>query len=109
MVWTGRMERRTLKTGIAETHIRNPISLGWTIERELTSKVRPRHRSLEFENQNLTISEWSKKAGVPPGHIRNRLHLGWTIERTLTEPVMSAGRPLSERWEVQNEKRQGVT
>ena len=52
---------------------------------------RPAKR-LTFENETLTIPEWSEITGYSVATIRNRLKAGWPIERTLTTDP-KPGRP----------------
>lgn len=44
-------------------------------------------RILDFNNEKLTVSEWSNRTGIQTSTILGRLKRGWSIERTLTEPV----------------------
>jgi hypothetical protein len=46
-----------------------------------------RNHYLTYEEETLTIMDWSIKTGISYGGLLKRLHLGWSVEDSLTIPV----------------------
>ena len=42
---------------------------------------------LTFENETLSVTEWSERKSIPRSVLFSRINLGWSVERTLTTPV----------------------
>lgn len=58
----------------------------WATMREQTNNSR-RNVRLEFEGQNLTISQWSRRLKISRDAIHGRLRRGWSAEQALSTPV----------------------
>ena len=50
---------------------------------------RRNNRLVTYDNQTLSIAEWSEKTGIKDGTLCYRLDKGWSIDKTLTSPVRS--------------------
>jgi hypothetical protein len=66
-----------------------PSNCRWATKGVQANNTRSNH-FLTFNNQTMTISEWSQKLNISQDIIYSRLKRGWTIEQTLTIP--SGGR-----------------
>lgn len=64
--------------------------LNWSVEKALTTP--PCNRSLEFNGENLSLSEWARRLGCKPNTISARLDRGWTIDEALSIPARKTGR-----------------
>lgn len=60
-----------------------PSNCRWVTRRE-NSNNRRNNKRIEFNGENLTYSDWSRKTGLCKTVIRRRILLGWSIEKTLT-------------------------
>lgn len=57
----------------------------WAMDSEQNNNRR-NNRFIDFEDQNLTIAQWSRKTGITERAINYRLSTGWAISETLTKP-----------------------
>ncbi len=77
--------------------IRDRIENGWTekecIENKRENYIPPNSKFITFNNEHLSLSQWSKKLGIKSGTISSRLKRGWTIEKALTTGKQKGGRP----------------
>ena len=48
------------------------------------------NRRMEFNGENLTISEWATRLGIKASTLHARIGYGWPVERILTSPVAVA-------------------
>lgn len=63
----------------------SPENCKWaTIQEQANNKRKP---FLTYNNQTLTIKQWSTLTGISTATIHARLYRGWTIEKTLTTAV----------------------
>lgn len=51
------------------------------------------NQRITYQNQSLTIPQWSRLTGIPPTTIFNRLKLGWSIDQALTRMARTRPRP----------------
>lgn len=63
-----------------------PGNVRWATRKEQARNTATNHR-LTFNDETLSMAEWSERTGVPYYRLRSRLRYGWTVERALTEPV----------------------
>ena len=63
-----------------------PGNCRWISRRANRSNQR-RSRYVEFEGEQMTVMEASRRAGISPYVVYGRLDLGWPVERALREPV----------------------
>ena len=63
-----------------------PENCRWATHEEQSNNTR-NNRKLLFDNQTLTISQWSRKIGINRNTLDKRLRSGWTIEDAITKPV----------------------
>ena len=64
-----------------------PRNCKWATRKEQGANKR-NNRYLEFNGQNLTIAEWTRKTKLPKDRIWNRHYvLRWSVEKTLTTPA----------------------
>lgn len=59
---------------------------GWSIERSVTQKIRPKCIVLEYKGKPITLDEIAKMSGFAKSTVRNRLNKGWSIEKTISTP-----------------------
>ena len=62
-----------------------PTNCKWATVDEQNNNKRSNIR-ITFENQTLTIAQWSKRINVRPDTLRIRINSGWSIEKALTTP-----------------------
>ena len=63
-----------------------PSNCRWATPRQSNLNTRQNHR-LEYDGQNLTISEWAIKLGFNNRLIGQRIQLGWSVKEALTIPA----------------------
>ena len=63
-----------------------PGNCRWATPQQQGNNQRTNHR-LDYNGENLTIAEWSRKLGISRDLIRQRVKLGWPLERVFTEPA----------------------
>lgn len=44
-------------------------------------------RLITFDNETLTLREWSEKLNLSYGALKRRLQVGWSVEKALTTPL----------------------
>lgn len=49
---------------------------------------RSNNRTIEYQGETLTVTEWSQVTGLKLSTLLKRLNSGWSIEKALTQPVM---------------------
>ena len=64
-----------------------PSNCRWATYKEQANNTTKNHR-VEFNGQNLTLSEWADVTGIKMGTIWNRLKKGWSVSDTLTKAVV---------------------
>jgi len=74
--------------GIGYTTLRIRISLGWELEKALTTPVTPADKRMVDHNGNTyaSIAEMARAWGVIEGTLRDRLAKGWDVKHALTTP-----------------------
>ena len=63
----------------------------WSVEKAFEMKKTEKINTvrLTYNNESLTIKEWSDRTGICTETLNNRFRkLHWSIERTLTTPVI---------------------
>lgn len=78
------------ETGIPCTMIRwRLLKLKWSVERTLTTPVKPRVavRYLEHNGETLPLQVWAKRVGIMAHTLSARIHNGWSVHAALTTPV----------------------
>lgn len=58
----------------------------WATDIEQSNNKRSNH-FLEFNQEKLTIKEWSRKLNINHNTLMKRIRLNWSIEKILTTPV----------------------
>lgn len=63
----------------------SPTNCKWATFEEQNNNKRS-NVCITFENQTLTIAQWSKRINVRADTLRARINSGWSIEKALTTP-----------------------
>jgi len=63
-----------------------PTNCRWATVRE-NSNNRRSSRRVEFDGENLTIAEWSRKLKMCPKVIRHRLEAKWSLNNVFNLPI----------------------
>lgn len=66
----------------------------WATRKEQSNNTRG-NRILNFNGENLTVSQWSEKLNIGTKVILSRLKRHWGIERTLTEKIKDFEKKIS--------------
>lgn len=65
----------------------NPSNCRWITRKEQMNNTRV-NRTIEFNGECHTLTEWNDLLGFPSGRLSNRINtLGWSVEKALTTPV----------------------
>lgn len=64
----------------------SPENCRWATPRQNSNNKRSNH-FLEFEDQRLTLAQWSRTLGIPRDTLSNRIRSGWNVANVLTKPV----------------------
>jgi len=65
----------------------SPENCRWASLKEQANNLRT-NRKLTFNNETLTIAQWSEKLNIPHATITRRIDVyNWTVEKTLSTPV----------------------
>jgi hypothetical protein len=84
------------RTNITKATIWERLRRGWSVERALTTPVRPhtctRGRQFEWDGRSLTLTAWSREVGLSTNTIRARLDRGWRLSDALTRPLQRGRR-----------------
>jgi hypothetical protein len=81
--------------GLKYSTLLERLNRGWSVEQALTLPFgsspftqKSREKTLTFNGETRTLSEWAKLTGIPRGTLKGRLTVHkWTVERTLTTPL----------------------
>lgn len=90
-----------LKTNAFVVKKRNRIHSGAVNKRE-RGRGRP-GRTITFNGETLTVSQWAKRIGISRVSLYARLKLGWTVERALGEPINEKHGPVPKSIELNGE------
>lgn len=63
-----------------------PSNCRWTTAK-IQANNRRSNRIVEYNGENITLSELSEKTGVPYGRIAHRLYRGWSVEEAVEKAV----------------------
>ena len=63
-----------------------PSNCRWATIEEQSNNKRYSHY-ITYQNETLTIAQWSKRLGLPDNIISHRIKSGWSVEEALTTPV----------------------
>lgn len=58
----------------------------WATAEEQNNNTRS-NKIIEWRNQRLSVSQWSREIGIPRSTIHSRMHRGWSIADALSRPV----------------------
>ena len=64
------------------------LTYGWSVEKTLTTPLRPRcnNRILTLNGESGTLASWARRLGMNWIGLARRLERGWPIEKALTQP-----------------------
>lgn len=89
--------------GIGHSTILHRLSIGWSVERALSTPVGPTAgRMLTYQGKTQRMAAWAKELGLPGYVIRQRLAKGWSIEDALGTPPLRVGQKRSTGYSTQH-------
>jgi hypothetical protein len=80
-----------------------PGNCRWASRKEQANNKENSHIET-YNEESLTISQWSEKTGMSKSVIINRLNRGWTFEKTITTPVKPFHKKIEYKGKIQTVK-----
>ena len=63
-----------------------PNNCRWVSMKEQQNNKRS-NRFIEYNGENLTLSQWAERLGIGKTTLKERLNNGWSVEKAFTEPI----------------------
>ena len=71
----------------------SPNNVRWATQEQQANNTRT-NQLLTYDDETLTLAQWSRKLNMPYKVLGRRLRLGWSIEETFTTPLLTTGQRL---------------